>query len=113
MAAGDRLAALGAGRKWGTPWRARKEAYIAHLESADADALLVSVSDKLHNARTICTDLRTHGAAVYDRFKGGQDGTLWYYRTISQAFSRLLPGALAADLAEAVVEMERLSRFDA
>ncbi len=43
------------------PWRARKEAYIAHLESVGSDALLVSASDKLHNARAICTDLRIHG----------------------------------------------------
>jgi hypothetical protein len=33
------------------PWRARKEAYIAHLEHADRDVLLVSCADKLHNAR--------------------------------------------------------------
>lgn len=95
------------------PWRARKEAYIAHLEFVGADALLVSASDKLHNSRAICTDLRTHGAAVYDRFTGGQTGTLWYYQTLPQVFSRLLPGALAVDLAEAVAEMERLSQFSA
>ena len=40
------------------PWRARKEAYLRHLETADRDALLVSCCDKLHNARTIVTDLR-------------------------------------------------------
>lgn len=90
------------------PWQARKEAYIAHLDSVGADALLVSAADKLYNARAICTDLRAHGLSVYDRFKGGRDGTLWYYQTLSAAFSRLLPGALAADLAEAVGEMTRL-----
>ena len=52
------------------PWQARKEAYIAHLEQADDDALLVSCADKLHNARAICTDLRTGGLAIFDRFKG-------------------------------------------
>jgi len=100
------------------PWRARKEAYIAHLASATPDALLVSACDKLHNARAICTDLRTHGLAVYDRFTGGQDGTLWYYRALATAFSHFLPGALAVDLDEAVGTMERLyirpsSRADA
>ena len=58
------------------PWRARKEAYIAHLEHARSDVLLVSCADKLHNARAICTDLRTHGLAVYELFKGGREGTL-------------------------------------
>ena len=70
----------------------------------------MSACDKLFNARAICTDLRTHGLAVYDRFTGGQDGTLWYYRALATAFSRLLPGALAVDLDEAVGPMERLSR---
>lgn len=91
------------------PWQARKEAYIAHLEHAGPDIWLVSCSDKLHNARAICTDLRTHGSVVFDRFKGGRDGTLWYYATLSGAFERLMPGPLAAELAGAVREMQRLS----
>ncbi len=91
------------------PWRVRKEAYIAHLASSGEDALLVSACDKLHNARAICTDLRTFGPAMYDRFKGGQDGTLWYYRTLSDTFQRLLPGPLAVELDHAVREMERLT----
>ncbi len=91
------------------PWRERKKAYVAHLESVGSDALLVSACDKLHNVRAICTDLRNYGLAVYARFTGEQDGTLWYYRTLSETFSRRLPGALAVDLAEAVREMERLT----
>jgi (p)ppGpp synthase/HD superfamily hydrolase len=91
------------------PWRARKEAYIAHLNGVGPDVLIVSAADKLHNARSICTDLRAVGPAVFDRFKGGRDGTLWYYREISAAFSRLLPGVLAIELAETVSEMERLA----
>ena len=39
------------------PWHERKEAYLAHLPGADAAILLVSASDKLHNARAIVTDL--------------------------------------------------------
>lgn len=91
------------------PWQVRKEAYIAHLEQADPDVLLVSCADKLHNARAICTDLRTVGPAVFDRFKGGRDGTLWYYAALSDAFSRLRPGPLAAELAEPVREMRALT----
>ena len=42
------------------PWQARKDAYIAHLEDASLDILIVSCADKLHNARAILTDLQTH-----------------------------------------------------
>ena len=89
------------------PWRARKEAYVAHLEHAPPAVLLVSCADKVHNARAICTDLRTHDAALFTRFTGGQDGTLWYYRALSEVFTRRLPGPLAAELHDLVATMER------
>ena len=73
------------------PWRERKEAYIRHLEHAGVDVLLVSCADKVHNARTICTDVRSHGLEVFDRFKAGQDGTLWYYRTLPMSSGAYSP----------------------
>jgi len=40
------------------PWPQRKAAYLEHLGEADRSVLLVSASDKLHNARAIVADLR-------------------------------------------------------
>ena len=37
----------------------RKKHYLEHLKDADADTLLVSLSDKLHNVRTLLLDFRT------------------------------------------------------
>lgn len=91
------------------PWRARKEAYLARLPQKSRDSLLVAAADKLHNARAIAADLRTHGPAMMSRFNAGAEGTLWYYRELADAFTRLLPGALSRDLALAVEEMERLA----
>jgi (p)ppGpp synthase/HD superfamily hydrolase len=90
------------------PWRARKEAYIAHLEHTDQDALLISCADKLHNARAIVADLRTHGLAVFDRFTGGLVGTIWYYASLAEVFARRLPSPLSAELGLAVGDMQRL-----
>ena len=69
------------------PWRERKEAYLAHLKHAPEDTLLVSACDKLHNARTIAADVRTVGEEVFDRFKAGRDGTLWYYAALLEIFA--------------------------
>jgi (p)ppGpp synthase/HD superfamily hydrolase len=91
------------------PWRARKEAYLAHLAHTGRDSLLVSAADKLHNARAIVADLRTHGPAMMSRFTAGAEGTLWYYRALADAFTRLLPGALSRELSLAVEDMERLA----
>ncbi|RVT95812.1 HD domain-containing protein [Rhodovarius crocodyli] len=90
------------------PWRARKEAYLAHLEHAGADALLVSACDKLHNARSIVDDLHEHGPSMMSRFNAGLEGTLWYYRALATAFSRLIPGRLAQELDREVGRMEQL-----
>jgi len=64
-------------------WRARKERYIEHLERAPGPVLLVAVADKLHNARAIARDLELEGPTVFDRFFGGEAGTLRYYRTLA------------------------------
>ncbi len=91
------------------PWRARKEAYVAHLAQAGADVLLVSAADKLYNARAITADLRAIGPEVFTRFTAGAAGTLWYYRTLADTFARVLGGRLAAELAATVAEMARLA----
>jgi GTP pyrophosphokinase len=91
------------------PWRPRKEAYIAHLPHAGPSVRLVSAADKLHNARAIVRDVRAGGEAVWSRFNGGKDGTLWYYRALADAFNTLGPAALADELARTVAEMEALA----
>lgn len=73
------------GRK--EPWRLRKERFLARHETMDADSLLVSICDKLHNARTIGTDLRA-GHDVFARFSRdvGREGVLWYHGELVRIF---------------------------
>ncbi len=66
---------------------------------------LVSAVDKLHNARVGLADHRVVGEAVWARFNGGKDGTLWYYRSLVVAFRR---GASSAGVARVVDELERV-----
>jgi hypothetical protein len=51
-------------------WRMRKMRYIEHLKTVDRETCLVSLSDKVHNARSILRDLRKPeiGSAVWSRF---------------------------------------------
>lgn len=91
------------------PWRARKEAYVAHIEHASPHVHLVSCADKLHNARSIVADLRVLGDALWSRFTGGRDGTLWYYESLASAFAKTSVGPLAAELLRTVAEMKRLA----
>jgi (p)ppGpp synthase/HD superfamily hydrolase len=91
------------------PWRGRKEAYLAHLRHAPAAERLVAVADKLHNARTILADYRVLGEELWGRFNGGREGTLWYYRSLVEAFRAAGSTPLVDELARVVAEIERLA----
>ncbi len=91
------------------PWRARKEAYLDHLRLVSETSRLVSLADKVHNARTILADYRTVGEALWSRFEGGRDGTLWYYRSLVEVFTSGPPSPLVNELERTVAELERLA----
>ncbi|PWH15510.1 MAG: phosphohydrolase [Anaerolineae bacterium] len=86
------------------PWRERKERYIEHLDTADEDVLLVSLADKVHNLRTIYLDYQRVGDRVWDRFRGGKEGSLWYFRSLLEVFKVKYPHPM-------VTEFERLLAF--
>jgi (p)ppGpp synthase/HD superfamily hydrolase len=93
------------------PWRERKEAYLARLAGEGRSILLVSASDKLHNARSIVRDLRAVGEGLWTRFGPAKHEVLWYYRSLVTAF-RANPAhtpALVDELDRTVTEMERLA----
>ena len=76
----------------GRAWYERKRAYIAAFPEKSPAALRVSLADKLHNARSILLDYRTHGDALWARFRQGQGiATRIYYRELALAFERERP----------------------
>jgi (p)ppGpp synthase/HD superfamily hydrolase len=93
------------------PWRARKERYIAHVRTASREVLRVSAADKLHNARAVLADYRTLGKALWKRFNGGPEGTLWYYRELTSVYKARGIGFFADELDRVVSELERLAKL--
>ena len=91
------------------PWRPRKEAFLSRLRRADDDVLLVSLADKLHNARSMVADLERLGPMVWDRFNAGADEQLWWYRSLVDVFSARRPGAMTDELAKAVDRLSALA----
>lgn len=73
------------------PWRERKTRYIAALETASEEALVIAAADKLHNAEATLADLRTDGEHVWDRFATGREGFLWYHDAVMAVLQRKLP----------------------
>lgn len=89
------------------PWRERKQRYLTHLADVGEPTLLVSVADKLDNARSMLRDHRTHGAQLWQRFtvKDPADH-LWYYRELLTAYrGRGLDSWMVDELGRVVDEL--------
>jgi GTP pyrophosphokinase len=90
------------------PWRRRKEAYIASLDSASEGALLVSLADKLDNTRSMIRGYRIRGAEQWSRTGKTAEDVHWYYGTLARRFCELRPGPLADELTRTVAELDRV-----
>src|SRR6266496_2809649 len=109
---GPRVARIVAGctDSFGEPkpeWVERKKDYLREVKHADRETRLVSASDKLHNVRTILADYRKDGEAIWARFSGKREGTLWYYRALSDEYQRRNRNRITHELAIVVEELER------
>ena len=97
------------------PWEQRKAEKLERLHASGPDVAALKAADALHNSQSIIRDLRSDGAAVWQRFKRGPEQTLAYYAAIADGVRAKLAGhALAAELDAAVdtlrgviVELER------
>ncbi len=87
------------------PWLERKMSYMADLPGSEAAILLISVADKLHNARNVLSDWLRCGDEAYCRFTTGKSGTHWYYHEIISRYreSKKVPEHLLREL-EVTVE---------
>jgi (p)ppGpp synthase/HD superfamily hydrolase len=90
------------------PWRERKEAYLHRLESADPSVLRVSMADKLHNLRCMKRDYTLLGEDVWKRFKGGKEGTLWYYQELSLIFHKHSENLMLREMDQILEDFLRL-----
>jgi (p)ppGpp synthase/HD superfamily hydrolase len=62
----------------------RKEDYLERLSAANEGARWVCAADKLHNARSILSDLQRtlDSQTIWSRFGGGREGTVKWYRDV-------------------------------
>ena len=90
------------------PWRDRKLRYIEQMRHACPSVLRVSMADKLHNARSILADRDREGEAVWEKFKGGKAGTLWFYRSLLEIYRLGGTNFLLSELNRIVEQLENL-----
>lgn len=89
------------------PWRKRKQDYIDHLDEVSQPTILVSLADKLDNARAILRDLRIVGPELWQRFSvhDPQDH-LWYYGSLLKVYQRRNDSWLVDELQRVLAELE-------
>jgi (p)ppGpp synthase/HD superfamily hydrolase len=92
------------------PWLARKGTYLQHLR-AGPPSTRISLADKLHNARSILAFYRVDGEDLWARFSATREQTLWYYRSLVDAFRAAgQDGPMLGELDRVVTEIETLAR---
>jgi hypothetical protein len=74
-----------------------------------SEAALVSAADKVHNASSIIKDYRVIGEEIWQRFQGKKEGTLWYYRALTNAFRQREVTPIVEELTQVVQQLESLS----
>jgi (p)ppGpp synthase/HD superfamily hydrolase len=91
----------------------RKADYLERLAQAGESARWVCAADKVHNIRSIVSDLRRtiDPDTVWSRFAVGREGTVRWYRAVHDRLAALgFDAAIMAELQAAVDELEQASR---
>ena len=71
-------------------WRLRKQRAVERLRTAERETLILALSDKLSNLRSLDRDLRAEGAAVWRRFNQTDPAMhKWYYTAMGEALKPL------------------------
>jgi (p)ppGpp synthase/HD superfamily hydrolase len=60
-------------------WKERKEDYLARLESANVDAVLIALADKIDNIESKLEALEKEGEDLYTRWSQPPEEYLWFH----------------------------------
>lgn len=91
------------------PWKERKQRYLEQMKQGTTSVLRVSIADKLHNARSLLTQLRVHGDITWSLFHGGKEGTLWFYRSLLEIYQQKLETPMLTELEQIINQLEKAS----
>ena len=91
------------------PWKERKLASLEHLCHATPSVRRIMLADKLHNVRSILADWHREGEIVWQRFRGGKQGTLWYYNSLADIVRRNNDSFFRTEILTAIEKLNRVS----
>ena len=89
-------------RQTGQSWRDHKLAYLSQVAQATQSAQRVVLADKLHNVRSLLTNLGLYGNDTWNHFTATEEDYLWFYQSLAALFEQALPGPLTDEFSAAV-----------
>lgn len=89
-------------------WQERKQQYIEKMRHADPEVRRVSMADKLHNLRSILADYHRGDKDIWGKFKGGREGSLWYYRSLIEVNRQQGKSYLVEECDRLLEQLERI-----
>jgi (p)ppGpp synthase/HD superfamily hydrolase len=95
------------------PWLERKQTYIQRLREEPADVQLISVADKLYNARAILEDYREIGPRVWERFKRGRNDQIGYFDELIKVYKSARMNRIVVELERVINELKQISAEEA
>ncbi|OYD87084.1 hypothetical protein CDG77_31325 [Nostoc sp. 'Peltigera membranacea cyanobiont' 213] len=77
---------------------------------ASPEVRRVSQADKLNEHCAILADCYRDKEAVWNKFKGGKEGTLWFYRSLLAVYQGSSPSFLSNELERVIRLLEQLTQ---
>lgn len=74
-------------QEWPDLIKEKRLEYFAKFNTKTEGAVRVACADKLHNLRSLLVNYRERGEAVFTSFKGGREGTIWYFEKLIEHFA--------------------------
>ena len=88
------------------PWKERKEGHLEMLKTALPETIRIMQADKVYNARNLQRSLIDYGSQTWQNFKGGREGTLWYFRQMHTLLSQTRAGYLMMEFSRLIELIE-------
>jgi len=83
-------------------WKSHKLAYLDQLRRASPAAQRIILADKLHNVRSLITNLRRTGENTWSAFAANKADNIWLHQVLAELFEAYYCRYLVADFRQEV-----------
>lgn len=88
-------------------WQERKDTYLAHLEYASKEALVICCADKIHNLLSMADAYRIEGDRMWRYFHSPPDKRFWFYDQVHIIMKRRLQSPLVVLLGKTIRSVKK------